>query len=388
MAQVIRRAAPTLLVIDHLHEASADELAFWAQVRGQLQSARGVRIVALSRRHLPLSWPVHDILPLTFRETAELAALHLGHVPPAGFTQWLWEWGRGHPLLTRELIQHAERSGILTRRGQWAQWCAPARLVLPPSMSAILRTWTAPEPEFSEAFLEALSTEAFGHPLLRLLVWQHWPAPAVEGVVRRALRLCRQGQPPESFLADLATEHARLTLDAEERFHLLLAGARAARSPAQVAALWQELARHCQHHAATQNENALPFPADGHLAWALALRHDQPLQAAQHLATFTQVKGEPLTQEEWQLRLSVLADTGVGGELPLDVPLDVPPASRAALARWWRAEQARAAGKVRDAQRVLDLLNDDPAEYEADLLNVLGLALHDLGRLEEAAGKG
>lgn len=44
--------------------------------------------------------------------------------------------------------------------------------------------------------------------------------------------------------------------------------------------------------------------------------------------------------------------------------------------------------KVRDAQRVLDLLNDDPAEYEADLLNVLGLALHDLGRLEEAAGKG
>ena len=70
VAQVIRRAAPTLLVIDHLHEASADELAFWAQVRGQLQSARGVRIVALSRRHLPLSWPVHDILPKSPRRPA------------------------------------------------------------------------------------------------------------------------------------------------------------------------------------------------------------------------------------------------------------------------------------------------------------------------------
>ena len=142
---VLARQRPSLWLVEDVHWASPDLLAFFeAACRGP--SAAGLLVVATARPLLLESAPdwcaaaeMLDLIPLPEASTAELVRELVGDALPAELVERIVGLAGGNPLFVEELLRMWAGSGVLQYDGARGWWLAaePGTVELPPTVHAI-----------------------------------------------------------------------------------------------------------------------------------------------------------------------------------------------------------------------------------------------------------
>ncbi|MDO4245983.1 MAG: hypothetical protein Q4C89_08175 [Deinococcus sp.] len=132
--------APALLLIDHLHRASPDALAFWEALGKQVRGGRGVGLLALTRGEPLPDWTVERVEPLTREESDAVLREKRPDLFSPLLAERIYGQARGHPLFTLELLEHLTATGVPSSAEEWPALSGP----LPMSLQAFVRSQLPP----------------------------------------------------------------------------------------------------------------------------------------------------------------------------------------------------------------------------------------------------
>lgn len=277
----LAEAAPYVLHVEDLHEASDAGLELVRQLARASRTVRGVAILVTSRGEAPEPFQSVHLEPLDQEASTRLLEAEAGAALPPAASAWVFARAAGNPLYTLEFFRYLSSHGHLWSDGHRWRWRPPATPSLPKTVEALVgqrlalagsraddgavikaRALLGPDAagplwasvaQASEAELEAsvgrlsqaglLSGGDFAHPLFREVSLKELGADDRRDLARRAL----------SALADRPLAAARFIDDAawppERALEVLTAAGEAATDAVQAARLRARAARYAKGEA-------------------------------------------------------------------------------------------------------------------------------------------
>jgi tetratricopeptide (TPR) repeat protein len=138
LAALLSAAAPMLLHVEDLHEASEEGLAFWTQVAGIVNRTRSVGLIVTGRAAPPEGFEALRLSPLNREASDALLGAEVGAALPGEALAWVFERARGNPLFTLEFFRYLSRQGFAWNDGHRWRWRVPEREVMPSTVEAVI----------------------------------------------------------------------------------------------------------------------------------------------------------------------------------------------------------------------------------------------------------
>ncbi|WP_027892495.1 ATP-binding protein [Calidithermus chliarophilus] len=138
LAAHLVQLAPFILLVEDLHEAEGERLAFWVALAEAVGHSRGVALLVTGRNALPAPFENHAVEPLSPEASALLLEGEAGSALPPEATDWIWRHAQGNPLFTLEYFRHLGRLGYLWSDGQRWRWRPPPDDLRPISVEAVI----------------------------------------------------------------------------------------------------------------------------------------------------------------------------------------------------------------------------------------------------------
>ena len=156
---------PLLVVVEDVHRANPDVLAFLEALRQNTVRSRGVALLTTSR----LAQPGFESLQLSALEPKEIRGMleaGSGAVLPEAAHDWIWQRSQGNPLFALEYFSFLSRQGFLWNDARRWRWREPKDAALPTNLEGLLaRTLEAAiDGPDSRVLLEALAVLPEGLP--------------------------------------------------------------------------------------------------------------------------------------------------------------------------------------------------------------------------------
>jgi DNA-binding SARP family transcriptional activator len=351
--------APFVLVIEDLHDSSAEHLESLLELARGVSRLRGVAMVVSSRTEPPAPFRTYRLESLDRDSTDALLTAQAGGELPRDALDWVFRRSQGNALFTLEFWRYLLRRGAFWSDGWRWQWRKPAEDFVPVSVEAliseVLSNQTTPPSrgilevrallelgsvEFDEALwagvagvsakvlqtlIAQLETSGllwqgrFAHPLFREVLTQETSAERWRELARRGIAILKTTQPER---AAAFIERAELGKDETRRLLEAAIGAAEARGDGRLASSY--LVR--LMHALTEPERAA-----------------RSLETARRVAPFDLVQAQgfariavsvqPPASEAVLLHAELLARTGQGAQA-LEVLNGLPITSEHALGRF------------------------------------------------------
>jgi tetratricopeptide (TPR) repeat protein len=137
LAAHLQAAAPFVLHVEDLHEATSEQQAFWRALAHAVTQLKGVGLLVTSRE-TALGVETLPVTELEQDEAAELLQSEVSAPLPAPALAWIYGWARGNPLFTREYFRLLTRLGHLWSDGQVWRWRSPEGRTHPPTVEALI----------------------------------------------------------------------------------------------------------------------------------------------------------------------------------------------------------------------------------------------------------
>jgi AAA domain len=140
-AAMLSAQAPFVLLVEDMHEASAEQLEFWNALCKLVTRLSGVAIIQTSR--VSFTDPVENIAlePLTPKQSKSSLEEHLNAKLPVAALDWVYSRCAGNPLFTLEFADFLTRHDALWNDGKTWKWREPLENTLPNTVEAIIRQW-------------------------------------------------------------------------------------------------------------------------------------------------------------------------------------------------------------------------------------------------------
>lgn len=138
LAALLSAAAPMLLHVEDLHEASDEGLAFWTQVAGIVNRTRSVGLIVTGRAAPPPGFEALRLSPLSREVSDVLLKAEVDAALPGETLAWVFERARGNPLFTLEFFRLLARAGFAWNDGHRWRWRVPEREVMPSTVEAVI----------------------------------------------------------------------------------------------------------------------------------------------------------------------------------------------------------------------------------------------------------
>jgi Tetratricopeptide repeat len=141
VAKQLSTLAPFVLVLENIHELSAERLEFVRQLATIIPKLRGVGLFVTSRSTAPNPFKCYWLEPLGHQDiTALLEGQAKGKLPDEGL-EWVVAKSKGNPLFALEFWRYLSQQGYFWSDGSRWRWrVAPGNFV-PPTIKAILQEW-------------------------------------------------------------------------------------------------------------------------------------------------------------------------------------------------------------------------------------------------------
>jgi hypothetical protein len=152
-------AAPFVLHVEDLHEASTDRLEWLTKLGEALVRTRGVAMIVTSRVQPPAVFEALRLEPMTLDETRALLESEIGTSLPLLCSDWIQTRAGGNPLFTLEFFRHLARQGLAWNDGKRWHWRPPPLDTMPVSVEALIERllWDATGTDESIATVAALA---------------------------------------------------------------------------------------------------------------------------------------------------------------------------------------------------------------------------------------
>jgi DNA-binding SARP family transcriptional activator/tetratricopeptide (TPR) repeat protein len=130
--------APFVLVIEDLHEASAEHLESLCRLARGVARLRGVALVASSRTEPPAPFRTYRLESLDREATDALLISQAGGELPRDALDWVFQRSQGNALFSLEFWRYLLRQGAFWSDGRRWQWRRPAEDFVPVSIEALI----------------------------------------------------------------------------------------------------------------------------------------------------------------------------------------------------------------------------------------------------------
>ena len=140
LAALLNALAPLILRVEDLHEATAQQLEFWAKLAGMVARTKGLALLATSRNPAPETFKSFQLQVLELSEIKALLETEMGSSLPEEAISWIQTRAAGNPLFALEYVRALARAGNVWNDLQRWRWRAPTNSNVPVSIEALIET--------------------------------------------------------------------------------------------------------------------------------------------------------------------------------------------------------------------------------------------------------
>ncbi len=138
---VLSEAAPFVLHLEDLHEASPEQAEMWQTLAQTLVRTKGVGLVVTSRTEPSEPFSAYRLNPLSQEESSALLEAEAGTALPKTALSWIFAQAKGNPLFSLEYFRFLARQGHLWSDGKAWYWRSPPENLMPVSVEALIEQW-------------------------------------------------------------------------------------------------------------------------------------------------------------------------------------------------------------------------------------------------------
>lgn len=143
IAKQLTTLAPFVLVVENLHELSAEGLEFMGQLASLIPRLRGVGLFVTSRSEVSSPFKCYWLEPLNHQEVAALLEGQAKNKLPEEGLEWVFAKTRGNPLFTLEFWRYLSQQGYFWSDGSRWHWRTAPKDFMPPTVRALLHEWVS-----------------------------------------------------------------------------------------------------------------------------------------------------------------------------------------------------------------------------------------------------
>lgn len=141
LAKQLSTLAPFVLVLENIHELSAERLEFINQLATLVPKLRGVGLFVTSRTEVPSPFKCYWLEPLTYQDVAALLETQAKNNLPREGLEWVFAKSQGNPLFALEFWRYLSQQGYFWSDGSRWRWRVAPKDFVPPTVRAVLHEW-------------------------------------------------------------------------------------------------------------------------------------------------------------------------------------------------------------------------------------------------------